>query len=479
MSSNQQLDDTNWPPLSTSKPMPPVIKSRPASHMARIPFEVMESIIEEILLANVKGARFILAGRLNYRDDESLVNWSIRHEILLRNRFKRTYKLRRNTKDVLEKVAGINTQFQQGVKNYLSYPLTITTLNDIPHPRQNDLYQQVEVLLLYRSQDKAWARVGRFLDNSKSTLRNLVLDIAPPPDNDSPVVIPASLWVSVFKAKRIRCFAIRTYHHHEPAIANSNLLKRMMSEWKNLEELEIHHLEGTANDRMGGMIYYDSKTTCSLTSLFLKHPIHIHQRDLEFIMSKSYKTLQELTIFSLESQAPQLEVILNVFKKCKSIKTFRVAIYQPRLQIEIDESDDEFAEAIKLSTPPKTISRSQLCISEMVKHLPQLKHLELAGDVWSNEIIKNLPHTVQLHSLTLRNLRNCDFGFLNESIQNDSKMGYLNKFDVSDCSDLHTAIPNYRDLIITCQQRKIQFGHRMPSLISDDYSDDLAYNSEV
>ncbi|EGG03498.1 uncharacterized protein MELLADRAFT_109285 [Melampsora larici-populina 98AG31] len=459
--------------------MAPVIRSRPTSHMVRIPFEVMETIIEAILLANVKGGRLILAGRLNYRDEGSLVNWSIRDEILRGNRFKRTYKLGRNMKEVMKKVAGINTQFQEGVKNYFSHPLTITTLDDIPHPKQNDFYQQVEVLLLYRCQDKAWARLGRFLDQSKSTLRNLVLDIASPPDNDSSVIIPASLWVSIFKAKEIRCFALRTYHHHEPAIANSNLLKRIMSEWKNLEELEIHHLQGTANDRMGGMIYYDAKTTCSLTSLFLKHPIHIHQRDLEFIMSKSYKTLQELTIFSLESQAPQLEIILNVFKKCKSLNTFRIAIYQPRLRIEIDGSDDdEFADIIKLSTPPKTISRSQICISEMVKHLPKLKHLELAGDIWSNEIIKNLPSIVQLHSLSLRNVQNCDFGFLNASIQNDSKLGFLDKFDVSDCSDIHTAIPNYRDLIMTCQQKKIKFGRRMPSLISEDYSDDPDYDSE-
>ncbi|KAH9824972.1 hypothetical protein DFH28DRAFT_942407 [Melampsora americana] len=471
--SYRHLDEADWPSLSIPKPMTPIIKSRPACHMVKIPFEVMETIIEEILLANVKGGRFILAGRLNYRVDGSLVNWSIRDEILLGNRFKRTYKLRWNTKDVLKKVAAINTQFQQGVKNYSSHPLTITTLNDIPHLRATELYQQVEVLLLYRFQDQAWARLGRFLDNSKSTLRNLVLDIAPSPNSNSPVIIPASLWVSIFKAKEIRCFTIRAYQNSEPAIANSNLLKRMMSEWKNLEELELHHFQGTSNDRMGGMIYYDSKVTCSLTSLFLKHPNQIHQRDLEFMMSKSYKTLQELTIFSLESQASQLEIILNVFNKCKSIKTFRVAIYQPRLRIMVDGSDDEFAETIKLSSSPKRISRSQVCISDTVQHLPKLKHLELAGDVWSDEIIKNLASVVQLSSLTLRNVRNCDFGFLNQSIQSDPKMRDLKKLNVFDCSDLHKTIPNYHELIITCQQKKIKFGHWVPSIISDDYSDDL------
>ncbi|KAG0141997.1 hypothetical protein CROQUDRAFT_725347 [Cronartium quercuum f. sp. fusiforme G11] len=457
MDFSQTADDSHWSSImneckTKTLPVP--------SPMVLLPFEVMEQIIEEILLT-IKGGQYLLSGRHHYRDQKSLVNWSIRNETLLGNRFKRTYKLHRSGKVVLKKVADINVQFREGVKDYLLHPLTITNLKEIPHVSEHSAVQQVEVLLLDRFQQKAWSRLSRFLEQSKATLHTIILDIAPPTDSTTSVIVPTSLWGSIFKAKAIKRFAFRTHDRNKPAAVNSCLLKRIMSEWKKMGDLEIHYFQGTANSRMGGMVYHDAKPGCSLTSLFLRNPMDLHKRDVEFLLSRSYRTLRELTIVLHQPKETDLQALVEGFKKCDSIKTLRVAIYQPLQLIFWDDTDEEDLDERNYPIGLAAESKQQDFVADIVKNFPALENLELAGDLWNNKIFTNFPTSVKLRSLSLKNVCDCDFGFLNECLSKSVNMVKLQELKVSNCIDVERGIEIYKQTAAICQQQKTKFNYEI------------------
>lgn len=420
-----------------------------------LPVNVIEQIIEEMLLTLKNGQR-LLAGQENYREHNSLVNWSVCDHTYLGNRYKRTFKLRRPAKALLDGLAGINHQFQKCVEHYLFNPLTITTLADIPHDKPSCWVRHVEVQLIERLQRRGWPLLVEMFERSKKSLQSLVLDIAPPEDAEAALLLPMRLWNTILQAEGMRRFAFRAHVGERPAFLNSSLLKLMLDTWTEMEDLEVHYFQGTLASE--NSIYDQTQPRCSLRSLFLRNPQTLHKRDIEYIVATSHLSLVELTIMIHQPDEETFQALIDGLKECQAITTLRLAVYHPpRMKVAWHEleSEDDYFEELKRLNPPSRAPQRFLC--EMLKQLPELEHLQLAGGVWTNGILRILAPSVALKSLCLQNIDDFDFECLHGYLRSSENMAYLKELVVSRCSDPDMDPTQVRDISVLCEERNVSF----------------------
>ncbi|MBW0500760.1 hypothetical protein O181_040475 [Austropuccinia psidii MF-1] len=177
------------------------------------------------------------------------------------------------------------------------------------------------------------------------------------------------------------------------------------------------------------------EASCQLISLHLRRFRHCHEQNiLSFILSKSHETLQELTLVFAgpnsrtdESQRFHRGVGANevqaAFAPCKKLHTLRVAdqvagmsdYATPRQEVELDPEEGPLG----------------FILDNMVRHLKDLKVLEMCGGIFSMDLFNNLKLSdCRLELLSIRNYPQFPISSFIEQLRSNKALSHLEKIEL-------------------------------------------------